>query len=173
MKLKKLLPFFIVLLIFFGMAGNLVSIILSDKLSENSTVEQTAVFAGAECSDSGKDISWIIYVQEPEGTLLIPAAIGNYIDKSAINALQTGQSISFRMELANAEQYQHDGMARIVALKAEQEILSLDDYNRIMHKEKQPALIAGLVFEAVLCLLLIYLARKNKICSLFHRNQNQ
>lgn len=173
MKLKKFLPYFIVLLLFFGMAGNLVSVILSDKLSEISTVERSAVFDSAECVDSGKDISWIIHVKEPEGTLLIPATIGNYIDKSAINALQAGQAISYRMDLANDDLYQQDGTAHIVALKAGQEILSLDDYNSIMHQEKQPALIAGLVFEAVLCVLLIYLARKNKICALFRRKQSQ
>lgn len=173
MKLKKLLPFVIGLLVFFGMAGNLVSMIVADKLSEISTVEKSAIFESAECVDSGKGISWMIHVKEPNGTLMIPTGIGDQVDRDAIHALQAGQPIFFRMDLSTAEQYQQSGTAGIVALKAEQELLSLEDYNCMMHQLKKPALTAGVIFEAALCLLLVYLARKNKVFALLRRRHER
>ena len=50
---KRLLLLFVVMLLFFAMLGHNVTLILSDKLSEISTVEMSAAVAGVSPNTEG------------------------------------------------------------------------------------------------------------------------
>ena len=81
------------------------------------------------------------------------------LDEKDMKAL-LGQQVSFWMDISTAEQYREMRKGNIVALQAEREIFSIDDYNEIVGQVKRTASIICLFVQVVLLLLLIYLARK-------------
>ena len=74
---KRLLLLFVVMLLFFAMLGHNVTLILSDKLSEISTVEMSAAVAGVSPNAEG---DYMISLKDPDGQLRIPAAIARNMD---------------------------------------------------------------------------------------------
>ena len=170
---KKLLPFFLVLLLFFGMIGQNVTLFMVDKVSEIGTVEMSAVVSKVSHKVTEDGTTWTIYVKEPEGELWIRSSVGDTLDASIMETLQPGNTGVFRMDLATAEQYRTIGNGHIVALKADQEIFSMSEYNAIMHHAVLPARIVCLSLQVILLLLLIYLGRKNKVFDLFRGRKSK
>ena len=84
---KKLLLLFVVLLLFFAMLGHNVTLILSDKLSEISTVEMSAAVAGVSPNAEG---DYIISVKEPDGRLRIPADYKSQRERTSSRSLSLG-----------------------------------------------------------------------------------
>ena len=143
MLMRKYILFFAFVILFFGMLGQNVSTFLMDKLSEQST----------------------------SGELLINSSVGRLLDAATMETLEAGQTITFRMDISTAQQYRETGSGYIVALKTDQVIFSIEEYNEIMHQVTLPAEIVGIIFQVFLLLLLIYLARKYKIGRFFRRKK--
>lgn len=159
MKSKQFFLLFVLLMLFFGMIGQNVTLFMMDKLSEFTTVEMTAIVSDVSCAPTRAGFSWKLQVKEPEGELSIRSFVSECLNENDMKAL-LGQQASFRMDISTAEQFREMGKGNIVALKAEQEIFSVDDYNEIVGQAKRPASIIFLCIQVVLLLLLIYLARK-------------
>lgn len=168
---KNYVLFFVVIILFFGMLGQNVSTFMMDKLSEYSTVEMSAVVSSVRCVVTEEDIYWTIGIKEPSGELQILSAVGNSLDATALETLEEGQTITFLMDISTAEQYRETGSGYIVALKAEQDIFSLEQYNEIMHETTRPAKIVGVIIQVCLLLLMIKLARKYKIGKILRRRK--
>lgn len=160
---RKYILFFALVLLFFGMLGQNVSTFLMDKLSEQSTVEMSAVVSNVGCNVTDENVYWSIGVKEPSGELLINSSVGRLLDAATMETLEAGQTITFRMDISTAQQYRETGRGYIVALKADHVIFSIEEYNEIMRQVTLPAEIVGIIFQVCLLLLLIYLARKYKI----------
>ena len=161
--INRFLPFFLVMLLFFGMIGQNVMLFMMDKLSEDNTTGMSAVVSSVSCTETADGISWAIQIKEPYGELWITPSVGNRLDASTMEALQPGQTVSFRMDPAAVQQFREMGSGYIVALQADQEIFSIDEYNEIMRQDTRPAKIVCMILQAGLLLLLLYLARKNGI----------
>ena len=159
MKSKQFFLLFLVLMLFFGMIGQNVTLFMMDRLSEFSTVEMTAIVSDVSSAPTRDGFSYKLQVKEPEGELWIRSSVSEHLDEKDMKAL-LGQQISFWMDISTAEQYREMRKGNIVALQAEQEIFSIDDYNEIVGQVKRPASIICLFVQVVLLLLLIYLARK-------------
>ena len=129
---KRLLLLFVVMLLFFAMLGHNVTLILSDKLSEISTVEMSAAVAGVSPNAEG---DYMISLKEPDGQLRIPAAIARNMDVAEIAALQQGTRLSFRIPISQIDYFPETQAGTIVALKTDHELLSIEDYNRSMHED--------------------------------------
>lgn len=82
---KRLLLLFVVMLLFFAMLGHNVTLILSDKLSEISTVEMSAAVGGVSPNAEG---DYMISLKEPDGQLRIPAAIWMWLKSRLYNREQ-------------------------------------------------------------------------------------
>ncbi len=156
---KKLLLLFVVLLLFFAMLGHNVTLILSDKLSEISTVEMSAAVAGVSPNAEG---DYIISVKEPDGRLRIPAVIARHMDAAEITALQPGTMLSFRLPISQIDRFRERQEGTVVALKTDHELLSIEDHNRIMREEVRAARAIGAGIQLVLLLLLLYLFYQNR-----------
>lgn len=163
MLMRKYILFFALVLLFFGMLGQNVSTFLMDKLSEQSTVEMSAVVSNVGCNVTDENVYWSIGVKDPSGELLINSSVGRLLDAATMETLEAGQTITFRMDISTAQQYRETGSGHIVALKADHVIFSIEEYNEIMRQVTLPAKIVGIIFQVCLLLLLIYLARKYKI----------
>jgi len=157
---KKLMLLFAVMLLFFAVMGYNVDLILSDQLSEISTVEMSAMVASVSSVDA--DNGYVISVKEPDGQLLIPAAIAQNMDVTEITALQPGVVISFRISISQIDHFRETRTGTIVALKTDHEILSVDDYNNIMHEEVRLAKVVGVGIQIILLILSIYLIYRNR-----------
>ena len=157
---KKLMLLFAVMLLFFAVMGYNVDLILSDQLSEISTVEMSAMVASVSSVDA--DNGYVISVKEPDGQLLIPAAIAQNMDVTEITALQPGVVISFRISISQIDHFRETRTGTIVALKTDHEILSVDDYNNIMHEEVRLAKVVGVGIQIILLILPIYLIYRNR-----------
>ena len=140
--------------------GYNVELILSDQLSEISTVEMSAMVASVSSVDA--DNGYVISVKEPDGQLLIPAAIAQNMDVTEITALQPGVVISFRISISQIDHFRETRTGTIVALKTDHEILSVDDYNNIMHEEVRLAKVVGVGIQIILLILSIYLIYRNR-----------
>lgn len=169
--MRKYILFFALVLLFFGMLGQNVSTFLMDKLSEQSTVEMSAVVSNVGCNVTDENVYWSIGVKEPSGELLINSSVGRLLDAATMETLEAGQTITFRMDISTAQQYRETGSGYIVALKADHVIFSIEEYNEIMRQVTLPAEIVGIIFQVCLLLLLIYLARKYKIGQFFRRKK--
>ena len=156
---KKLLLLFVVMLLFFAMLGHNVTLILSDKLSEISTVEMSAVVDGVSSNAEG---DYIIWVKDPDGQLRIPAAIARNMDVAEITALQPGTMISFRIPISQIDYFPETQAGTIVALKTDHELLSIEDYNRSMYEEVRSARVVGAGVQIILLALLIYLIYRDR-----------
>ena len=75
MLMRKYILFFALVLLFFGMLGQNVSTFLMDKLSEQSTVEMSAVVSNVGCNVTDENVYWSIGVKEPSGELLINSSV--------------------------------------------------------------------------------------------------
>lgn len=157
---KKLMLLFAVMLLFFAVMGYNVELILSDQLSEISTVEMSAMVASVSSVDA--DNGYVISVKEPDGQLLIPAAIAQNMDVTEITALQPGVVISFRISISQIDHFRETRTGTIVALKTDHEILSVDDYNNIMHEEVRLAKVVGVGIQIILLILSIYSIYRNR-----------
>ena len=135
-------------------------LILSDQLSEISTVEMSAMVASVSSVDA--DNGYVISVKEPDGQLLIPAAIAQNMDVTEITALQPGVVISFRISISQIDHFRETRTGTIVALKTDHEILSVDDYNNIMHEEVRLAKVVGVGIQIILLILSIYSIYRNR-----------
>lgn len=142
------------------MMGYNVELILSDQLSEISTVEMSAMVASVSSVDA--DNGYVISVKEPDGQLLIPAAIAQNMDVTEITALQPGVVISFRISISQIDHFRETRTGTIVALKTDHEILSVDDYNNIMHEEVRLAKVVGVGIQIILLILSIYSIYRNR-----------
>ena len=140
--------------------GYNVELILSDQLSEISTVEMSAMVASVSSVDA--DNGYVISVKEPDGKLLIPAAIAQNMDVTEITALQPGVVISFRISISQIDHFRETRTGTIVALKTDHEILSVDDYNNIMHEEVRLAKVVGVGIQIILLILSIYSIYRNR-----------
>ncbi len=140
--------------------GYNVELILSDQLSEISTVEMSAMVASVSSVDA--DNGYVISVKEPDGQLLIPAAIAQNMDVTEITALQPGVVISFRISISQIDHFRETRTGTIVALKTDHEILSVDDYNNIMHEEVRLAKVVGVGIQIILLILSIYSIYRNR-----------
>lgn len=150
---------FVVMLLFFAMLGHNVTLILSDKLSEISTVEMSAAVAGVSPNAEG---DYMISLKEPDRQLRIPAAIARNMDVAEIAALQPGTRLSFRIPISQIDYFPETQAGTIVALKTDHELLSIEDYNRSMHEEVRAARAIGAGIQFVLLLLLLYLFYQNR-----------
>lgn len=157
---KKLMLLFAVMLLFFAVMGYNVELILSDQLSEISTVEMSAMVASVSSVDA--DNGYVISVKEPDGQLLIPAAIAQNMDVTEITALQPGVVISFRISISQIDHFRETRTGTIVGLKTDHEILSVDDYNNIMHEEVRLAKVVGVGIQIILLILSIYSIYRNR-----------
>lgn len=140
--------------------GYNVELILSDQLSEISTVEMSAMVASVSSVDA--DNGYVISVKEPDGQLLIPAAIAQNMDVTEITALQPEVVISFRISISQIDHFRETRTGTIVALKTDHEILSVDDYNNIMHEEVRLAKVVGVGIQIILLILSIYSIYRNR-----------
>lgn len=140
--------------------GYNVELILSDQLSEISTVEMSAMVASVSSVDA--DNGYVISVKEPDGQLLIPAAIAQNMDVTEITALQPGVVISFRISISQIDHFRETRTGTIVVLKTDHEILSVDDYNNIMHEEVRLAKVVGVGIQIILLILSIYSIYRNR-----------
>ena len=156
---KRLLLLFVVMLLFFAMLGHNVTLILSDKLGEISTVEMSAAVAGVSPNTEG---DYMISLKEPDGQLCIPAAIARNMDVAEIAALQPGTRLSFRIPISQIDYFPETQAGTIVALKTDHELLSIEDYNRSMHEEVKLARVVGAGVQIILLALLIYLIRRDQ-----------
>ena len=116
----------------------------------------------ASVSSVDADNGYVISVKEPDGQLLIPAAIAQNMDVTEITALQPGVVISFRISISQIDHFRETRTGTIVALKTDHEILSVDDYNNIMHEEVRLAKVVGVGIQIILLILSIYSIYRNR-----------
>ena len=109
MLMRKYILFFALVLLFFGMMGLYVSTFLMDKLSEQSTVEMSAVVSNVGCNVTNENVYWSIGVKEPSGELLINSSVGRLLDAATMETLEAGQTITFRMDISTTQQYRETG----------------------------------------------------------------
>ena len=128
-------------------------------VKESITVEMTATAANVDCR-TGESVYWSVYVTSPYGTLSIPSEVGAELSPEIMQSL-IGQKVHFRMKNSAAQSFAYGQHGDIVALRTDdQDIFTLDDYNRAMQAASSGGWPVWLLLEAALLALVIWLARK-------------
>ena len=157
MKRKILLCLIIVIML--GLAGNMVMAWKNCHLTESETQEMTAAVAEVICENS--ENRWSLRVTDPNGTLSVPSAVSENLSPAVMQSLQPGQTIHFRMQTPWANTFAESGSGPLTALRTDdQDIFTLDDYNRTMQAASSGGWPVWIALEAVLLTLAVWLARK-------------
>lgn len=130
---------------------------------ENQTEENTVLYVATVTStkeeDTANNIADImIYTKEYSNALWIPAKLCSRLDTDKLLAIEQGDKISFRIGTLEAEQLLNKAeFVNIVSLETDgTEILSLSDYNSVMHETSRPtkiAIVVVVIFFAGLALV--------------------
>lgn len=142
------------LVFFFGVIGIIISLNSVDKLTTQNTKEFDAVIEKIELTDTGESLYITIYTKEPDKQLNLSTSVSKKISKSKIESLHKGDIVFFRIENDMINQFENSGFGNIVSLKTpEKEILSLDDYNKLIHEPvsiaRKACIVVALVFLSI------------------------
>ena len=156
MKKKKIqIAGMIVSLLFFaGMIGILITMSKIDRQTEATTTLLTATVTSVDVNDTGKNIYVEIHTKEYETSLLLSTNISKSINMEEVRNLKEGQVIVFGIEKSAADQMDMVEFISITSLKTDtKDILSLEEYNNLLHASAVPARIACIVMAALfLCI---------------------
>jgi hypothetical protein len=140
------------------MIGVLFTMRTVDKKTETNTTELMGTIAKVENIDTGESLYIEIYTTEYKCALYISSRVSKAIDKDDINDLKKGQTIFFRVENNNLEDFDTRNFSNIVSLKTtEKEILSLSSYNEYAQNAAFPARITCIVIAFIFGLLAKYI----------------
>ena len=129
-------------------AVNMVMIWQLTHVKESRTVELTATVTGVD----GKNA--IVYVA-PDGMLYLPDVMQEVLEPLV------GQKVHFRMKESVAQLYRQEQYGDIVALGTdEQEVFTLEDYNRAMQADNAQGWPVLLMIEGGLLVLAVYFVWK-------------
>ncbi len=119
---------------------------------ENQTNENTSLYVvtviSTKSEGNANDVAdFTIYTKEYSNTFWIPAELRRRLDADKLLAIKQGDRISVRIGKLEAEQLLNKAeFVSIVSLESDgTEILSLSDYNRMMHETSKPTKIACVV----------------------------
>ena len=136
-------------------AVNMIMVWQLTHVKETSTVELTATVTRVDCENA------IVYVQ-PDGTLYLPEVMQAQLMQEALEPL-VGQKVHFRMKESAASFFSTERYGEIVALGTdEQEVFTLEDYNRAMQADNAQGWPVWFLIEGGLLMLLVYFAWKLK-----------
>ncbi|MGI6116051.1 hypothetical protein [Luoshenia tenuis] len=173
MKRRKLtvLALVLSLIFFFGTLGNLV-IMNTSMPSEANTTELSATVTGIGIKGEGDHKYCAIYSQE-YGDKLSTYELRGISDISDFTSLQRGQTIFFRVEkiwLKQIIERENWPFIHVIAIRTEEdEIVSLDDYNKQWIEGHVAPTIAGSVVVFIFLLLSIHCALLLKGINIFRR----
>ena len=124
--------------------------------NEKSINYQWGLVIGEDTANNIADI--MIYTKEYSNALWIPAKLCSRLDTDKLLAIEQGDKISFRIGTLEAEQLLNKAeFVNIVSLETDgTEILSLSDYNSVMHETSRPtkiAIVVVVIFFAGLALV--------------------
>lgn len=116
---------------------------------ENQTDENTSLYVATVISTKSKGnanntADFTIYTKEYSNTFWIPEELCRRLDADKLLAIKQGDRISVRIGKPEAEPLLNKAeFVSIVSLESNgTEILSLNDYNRMMHETSKPTKIA-------------------------------
>ena len=135
---------------------NMIMVWQLTHVKESRTVELTATMTGFD------DKNALVYVTRPEGVLYLPDVLQDSLTTADMEPL-VGRQVHFRMKESAAQFYRQEQYGDIVALGTdEQEVFTLDDYNRAMQADNAQGWPVWLMIEGGLLVLLVYFAWKLK-----------
>lgn len=130
---------------------------------ENQTEENTSLFVATVISTKSEGnandmADFTIYTKEYSNTFWIPAELCRRLDADKLLAIKQGDRISVRIGKLEAEQLLNKAeFVSIVSLESDGiEILSLNDYNKMMHETSKPTKTANIALVVILLGLAIY-----------------
>ena len=136
-------------------AVNMVMIWQLTHVKESRTVELTATVTRAD----GKNA--IVYVA-PDGMLYLPDVMQDELTQEVLEPL-VGQKVHFRMKESATSFFSTERYGEIVALGTdEQEVFTLEDYNRAMQADNAQGWPVWLMIEGGLLMLLVYFGWKRR-----------
>ena len=136
-------------------AVNMIMVWQLTHVKESRTVELTATVTRVDGENA------LVYVT-PGGRLYLPDVLKDGLTQSVLEPL-VGQQIHFRMKESAAQFYRQEQYGDIVALGTdEQEVFTLDDYNRAMQVDNAQGWPVWLMIEGGLLALAVYFVWKMK-----------
>lgn len=130
-------------------AVNMIMVWQLTHVKESRTVELTATVTRVDGENA------LVYVT-PGGRLYLPDVLKDGLTQSVLEPL-VGQQIHFRMKESAAQFYRQEQYGDIVALGTdEQEVFTLDDYNRAMQVDNAQGWPVWLMIEGGLLVLAVY-----------------
>lgn len=157
--MKTKIVLWLIVVIMLGAAGNLVMVWKSCHLTESDTQEMSATVAEVGCETG----TWSIRITDPDGTLSVPGVVSESLPKEAMQSLQAGRTIHFRMQTSWAKTFAETGSGPLAALRTDQQdVFTLTDYNHAMQAASSGGWLVWGLIEAGLLALTVYLARKLK-----------
>ena len=134
-------------------AVNMIMVWQLTHVKESRTVELSAAVTRVDSENA------LVYVT-PGGTLYLPDVLKDDLPQSVLEPL-VGQQVRFRMKESAAQFYRQEQYGDIVALGTDQqEVFTLDDYNRAMQADNAQGWPVWLMIEGGLLVLAIYFVWK-------------
>lgn len=136
-------------------AVNMIMVWQLTHVKESRTVELTTTVTRVDGENA------LVYVT-PGGRLYLPDVLKDGLTQSVLEPL-VGQQIHFRMKESAAQFYRQEQYGDIVALGTdEQEVFTLDDYNRAMQADNAQGWPVWLMIEGGLLVLAVYFVWKQR-----------
>ncbi len=155
---KKLTILFVVFfLIFIGMYGIVIMMRPLDKQTLATTSEISATVTNVEITNTVETYVRIVTEEYGDALHVSPAVIKKIGADKIISSLQSGEVFTFRVENNKLQRFAELDYAEAVSIKtAEEEILSLDEYNEYVREGLLPPRIIGITITCISLLMSIY-----------------
>lgn len=137
-------------------AANMAMMWQLTHIKAKRTVEMTATVRMIDHKEG------LIYV-DPDGILVLPYLIKGALTQSVLEPL-VGQQVHFRMKESAAQFYRQEQQGEILSLStSQQDIFTLDDYNRVMQEDNaQGWPVWGMIEGGLLALALYFIWKMKK-----------
>jgi len=150
-------------LFFCATVGLIFSMNEIDKFTEEKTTEFVATVTDIRISNTGKDVFVELYTKEYEPSLFISKNVCSNMQNDYLKGIKEGDTIFFRIEKIKTKQMDDVDFIDIVSLRTEKNsILTLEEYNKIIHQLAFPARVASFITALLFCFLFLYAFYKFK-----------
>lgn len=141
---------------------------LFENMTEDNTVEYAATVRSIEKKEVGKSGTEIrIYTEEFPNSFRVVGRLCSALGTDKILEIGKGDKISFRIEATESALLSDEPVfVNVVSLKTEySELISLNEYNSIMHDTPMPTKTANIALVVILLGLAIFFFVRAKKCA--------
>lgn len=145
----------------FGIVGLLLILSSTDRQTQENTTECVASIKDVEISVTERDLFLNMLCNEYSCYLNISTVVSDNIDINNIYALQTGDTIYFRVNNHSLDKLETTATVNVVSLRTDkQQLFSLSNYNDFMHSHVLYAKFALVFVVVVLSIIIVVLIVK-------------